>query len=181
MGGPLKRISASSTIFATRWFEVVAKKLDQEEEPYYSLRMPDYVTVLPVTAEHEVILVRQYRPALDSDSLELPAGHVEADESPEEAAARELLEETNYQTDAIELLGYLHPDAGRLANLQWCFFAPNARLANSARKQEAGIEVVVCPVPDFWGLISSSRLRHALDLAAVSLAILKKKLPPIGT
>ncbi len=166
---------------ATPWFEVIAKKLDQQEEPYYSLRMPDYVTVLPVTAELEVILVRQYRPALDSDSLELPAGHVEEGESPEEAAGRELLEETNYQASRIELLGCLHPDAGRLANRQWCFFAPNARLANPAQKQEPGIEVVMCPVPEFWDLINSSRLRHALDLAVVSLAILKKKLPPIGT
>lgn len=59
------------------------------------------VIIVPVTAEGEIILIRQYRPVLDNYVLELPAGLVELGETSLEAARRELVEETGYYTDEL--------------------------------------------------------------------------------
>ena len=68
--------------FATPWFEVVAKRMNGDASPYYSLRMPDCVSVIALTAEKQVVLVRQYRPAVERYTLELPGGHVETRRNP---------------------------------------------------------------------------------------------------
>lgn len=83
----------TKTVFETPWFSV------QEigtAEPYYRISAPDSVLVLPVTATGDVVLVRQFRPAVDATTLELPAGYVEDGEDTEFAARREVLEETGY-------------------------------------------------------------------------------------
>src|SRR5260370_24302318 len=110
------RNTSSALIFSTPWFNVVAKTLEDQQEPYYSLELPDYVSVIAITDKNHVLLVRQYRPAVDSYTLELPAGHVDAGETPAESAERELLEETGYQENHLELLVRLLPHTGTLSN-----------------------------------------------------------------
>jgi ADP-ribose pyrophosphatase len=66
------------------------------KDPYYVIERPDAAIIFPLTADSEVVLVRQYRPPLDMMELGLPAGLVEEGERPEEAARRELSEETGY-------------------------------------------------------------------------------------
>jgi len=58
---PLK----TEVAFATPWFEVVGKTMDAEEAPYYSLRLPDYAAVVALTEDQRVLVVRQYRPAVE--------------------------------------------------------------------------------------------------------------------
>jgi ADP-ribose pyrophosphatase len=161
--------------FATPWFQVVAKTLREGEDPWFSLQLPDYAATIALTPEERVVLVRQYRPAVDRTTLELPSGLVDDDESPETAARRELLEETGYEAAEVELLGALFPDAGRLANRIWCFVARNLRhvIEHSA---EEGIEVVLVSPAELGQAISSGRFDHALHVAAVLLAVLQGKL-----
>ena len=73
-----------SVEYSTPWFELVSRPYGGAT--YYSLRMSDYVIVVPVTEDREIVLVRQYRPAVGQFTLELPAGHVEKGQTPEEAA-----------------------------------------------------------------------------------------------
>ncbi len=72
---------------------------------------PDSVAVLPVYRDGTVVLLRQYRPAVDDWVLEAPAGVVEDGEDPEEAAARELEEEAGLKPGRLELVGegYVSP------------------------------------------------------------------------
>ena len=63
---------------------------------YYVLEYPDWVNTIAITREGDFVLVRQYRHALGITSMELCAGVIEKDETPLEAAQRELLEETGY-------------------------------------------------------------------------------------
>ena len=61
---------------------------------YYALDSPDWVNVIPVTPENEVVLINQYRPGTDSICLEIPGGIVDSGENPHQTATRELTEET---------------------------------------------------------------------------------------
>jgi ADP-ribose pyrophosphatase len=164
-----------SVVFATPWFDLVAKQLDDCEQPHYSIRTRDYVTTIAVTPNKQLILVRQYRPAVNKVTLEFPSGHVEDGQTPEEAARQELLEETGYIAEAFEPLGSLFPDTGRMGNRMWCFFAKHATPAeDSMRVLEKGIDTVV-----YGGsvskLIAEEGFDHALNVSALFLAVLKGK------
>jgi 8-oxo-dGTP pyrophosphatase MutT (NUDIX family) len=158
--------------FSTPWFELLARKVDHQPEPFYCLRLDDYVTVIARTPEGRILLVRQYRAAVDRETLEFPSGHVDPGETPEFAALRELEEETGYTADEVQLLGAFSPDTGRLANRMWCFSA-NARKMREAPVKEEGIEVLDCSPAELIDLIRTASFDHALNVAALFLCMLK--------
>jgi ADP-ribose pyrophosphatase len=101
------------TIFYTEWFsveEVFFADEAFEGKPYYTIHAPDGVIVLAVTAQEEIVLIRQFRPALKRWTLEMPSGGIDAGEMPEQAAVRELYEETGYRADNVTALvdGYIY-------------------------------------------------------------------------
>ncbi|MDY6781996.1 MAG: NUDIX hydrolase [Cyanobacteriota bacterium] len=177
-GGVMVEIESRNRVFATPWFEVVAKSLNSRDSdaPYYALELPDYSVVVALTPERKILFVRQYRPAVEQYTLELPSGHIDSGESPEEAARRELLEETGYTAGTMEFLGCLMPDAGRLSNRLWCYFTADVALETPHPVLEAGIEVVTYTPQDFAQLLNEGQFDHALHMAPILLAILKGKL-----
>ena len=120
--------------------------------------------------------MRQYRPGAGSLTLELPAGHVEAGETPEQTARKELLEETGYEVDAFELLAVMSPSNARFTNRMWCYFAANARPAPHAEAQrEAGIELV-CYGDGVRALTAEKTFASAGNWAALLAALRAGKL-----
>ena len=67
-----------------------------EAPEFYILEYPDWVNVIAITKEGEMVMIRQYRHGVDRCDYELCAGVIEPDEDPEAAARRELLEETGF-------------------------------------------------------------------------------------
>jgi ADP-ribose pyrophosphatase len=167
-------ITSRSVEFTTPWFDLVAKTVDAGEPPHYSLNMPDYVSVLAITVEQQVVLVRQYRPAVERFTLELPSGHVDPGETPEQSARRELTEETGYHADKMELLGSLLTDTGRHENRLWCYLAKSVTPLGGAWQPEPGIETVLVRRSGLFDMIVSSEIDHALHLAVLALCLAKK-------
>jgi len=162
--------------FRTPWFDVLAKTMQAGEAPYYSLRLPDYAAILAITAEQRVLCVRQYRPAVERYTLELPSGLVDPGESPAESARRELLEETAYQAETLEVLSPMLPDTGRLANRIWACVAADLRRVEG-REPEAGLEVVQLTVPELLHATAHGEFDHALHVAVILIAQLRGKFP----
>jgi ADP-ribose pyrophosphatase len=165
--------------FATPWFQVLAKTFREDEAPYYTLKLPDYASVLALTSEGRVLIVRQYRAAVDRYTLELPSGIVDPGEAPAESARRELLEETGFRADAIEVIGSMEPDTGRLGNRIWACVARDVERVEGA-VPESGMETQTWTIDELVQATIDGRFDHALHVAIVWLAVLKKRLglPP---
>ncbi len=97
------------TVFETPWFRLVERTVGDAPHPHYTLIPPDYVSVLALTDRNEVLLVRQFRPAVGAETLELPSGHVEAGQTPAMAALTELQEETGYTAESCASWGPSSP------------------------------------------------------------------------
>src|SRR5690606_28506074 len=81
------------------------------EHPFYIIEASDWVNVIPVTPEGQIVCVEQYRHGTDEVSLEIPGGIIDpGDASPAHAARREMVEETGYDADAIVPLGSVAPN-----------------------------------------------------------------------
>ncbi len=133
----------AEVVFHTPWFQVLARKSADGKQPHYSIQSVDFVVIVALDAQDRLLLVRQFRPAVGRVTLELPTGHIESGETPEEAARKELCEETGYEADAFELLAQLSPSTARFTNRLWVYFAPNVRPAlKPQHPREAGIEAV---------------------------------------
>ena len=162
-------------VYSTSWFDVIAKKISVEEEPYYSLRLRDYVAIFAVTEEKEVVLVRQYRPAVEKYTIELPSGLAEESEPPEETARRELWEETGYRARQVDLVDCLYPDTGRLGNRVWYCYMPEVRLDREAFVPEEGVETILCGVHDLKELMLNGEFNHAIHVAVIGMLMVKGK------
>lgn len=96
-------------VFSTEFFKIQESSIEDPHgnitSPWYRFLINDFVIVVPVTESGEVVMVRQYRNGSESLSLELPAGGVDPGESFEEAARRELLEETGYGCSRLAPIG----------------------------------------------------------------------------
>jgi len=168
------QIPERKTVFSTPWFQVL-ESAGAGPSPNYSIESPDFVCIVAVTQKNELLLVRQFRHAVAEVTLELPAGHVEKGETPEQAARKELLEETGHVAEKFELLASLSPSTSRFTNRMWCYFAPNATVATGATV-EAGLSCVrwskglqaLLREPDFYSSGNWSAL-----LAAVAQGKLK--------
>ncbi len=164
-----------TVLFTSPWCRLLSEPLS-DGTPYYMLDVPDYVTIVACTIDGRVLLVRQHRPVVGRDTIELPSGHVEPGETPEAAARRELLEETGMVARHFELLGVLSPDVGRLTNRLWCYFAADAVMADGDVRLDDGITLLDRPVREALTMARTGNIDHALDLAALFLAVSQRKI-----
>ncbi len=164
-----------------QWFEQISKTVllphNNGQQIYYSIKPPDYVTALTQTTDNRFIILRQYRPAVEDYTFELPSGHVEEGETPAQAMLRELREETGCLAGEATLLRELIPDTGRLENRLWAFYINNVEVKNIPEPDKnEGIEVHLVSHEQFIEMINKGQLNHALDLSVIALAIFQKYL-----
>lgn len=165
---PLK----TEVAYRTPWFDLLAKTMKDGEPPYYSLSVADYVGILAITPDQRILAVRQYRPAVERYTIEFPAGLVDAGESPLETAGRELLEETGCAAGAVELLGEMLTDTGRLTNRIWACLATDVRQVEGYRAED-GMETLSYSLPELMHATAGGEFNHALHVAILMLAVAK--------
>jgi ADP-ribose pyrophosphatase len=157
------------------WVTLVAKDVARggaAAQTYHSLSQSDYVSVLALTPDGRVPLVRQYRPAVERVTLELPGGLLDSAEAPEQVAMRELVEEAGLHPAAAPiLLGKLAPDTGRLENRFWSYFVRTAAPGNWT--PEADVERVLLRPVELRAAIDRGEFDHALHIAVLGLALMR--------
>ncbi|CAA9442061.1 MAG: ADP-ribose pyrophosphatase [uncultured Rubrobacteraceae bacterium] len=142
------------------------------KDPYYVIERPDAAIIFPLTESGEVVLVNQYRPPLEMMELGLPAGLVEEGERPEEAARRELSEETGYTGGDWELLGSLASSPSLKDNWAYLFLARGVEETTPPDPDEHElVEVVRVPVKELLNLVHQGKIVSSSGVAAIMLAL----------
>jgi ADP-ribose pyrophosphatase len=138
-----------------------------ELHAFYVLDPPDWVNIVPLTADRRVVMVLQYRHGIDEFTLEIPGGMLDEGESPLEAGRREMREETGYDSDDVAPIGVIHPNPAFQCNRCHTFVARNVRLAGEVSFDTTEeCEVVLVPLDEIPSLIRSGAISHALVVVA---------------
>lgn len=155
------------------WMDVIEREVEFAPgtpiQSYHAVGQADYIAILAMTADRHIPLVRQYRPAVETFTWELPAGLVDPGEDPAESCKRELLEETGLAARAVHPLGIASPCTGRMSNRIHSFFVETAD--TRARKPEDGIDVRLISENELAAMIARGEFISQLHLGAIALAV----------
>jgi len=149
------RIVKSSVSWQDRWLKVRTDSCLTDSgrtiEPYHVIEYPPWITVIALTPDRQMVLVRQYRHGAKEIVTEIPCGVVDqSDPSPAHAAARELAEETGYEGDPPRLTGSFYANPANQNNMVSSFLITNARRTKKQMLDpNEEIEVVLMNLRDF--------------------------------
>ena len=138
------------------------------EHRFVFIDSPDWVNLVPVTEQNEIVMIRQYRHGSQDVTLEIPGGMVDAGEEPIRAAARECHEETGYEAKTPHSLGELNPNPALFGNSLHTFYArvseggPNSHSSETERT-----EVELIELDRLKALLLDGTIDHALVCATL--------------
>lgn len=131
----------------------------------------DSIVVVPVDKDNRIILVRQYRKALEDFLLEAPAGGIEKDEAPNAAAVRELQEEIGYTSYNVEYMGGFWIAPGFCNEYMHSYIAKDLVKSQLPPDEDENIEIVSVPITEIPDLIRSGGIEDAKSISALLMAL----------
>ena len=146
-------------------------------DPYYVIEYPQWATGVGITENNEVVLVKQYRQALQVVSIEIPGGCIDAgDEDAKAAIQREFIEETGYTFTNVEFLGKTSPNPSTNANWMHMFLLTGGRLTHPQSFDE-NEEIVRCVVPmqEFIEMALRGEIIQSMHMTTIFFALHRLK------
>ena len=139
---------------------------DSAKHNFFVIENPDWVNIIALTKNEEVVLIEQFRHGTEEVILEIPGGMLDEKEEPQTAARRELVEETGYEADEFIFLGESRPNPAIQNNTIYHFLAKDCekRKETNFDEHESAITKIV-PYKDVKKLVSSGKITHALAVA----------------
>jgi len=138
------------------------------KEEYYVLEYPTWVNMVAFTEDNQLLFVRQYRHGASKILIELPAGVVDEGEEPEEAARRELLEETGYAFESIEYICQLYANPATSGNLTYTYVLKGGKKVQEQQLDSSeDIEVVAMGIAEAKQLLFDNNIGQSLHASAL--------------
>lgn len=132
--------------------------------------------ILPVDENQNITLVRQYRYALGEEMWELPAGKLEKDENPFEAAKRELAEECGLTADHFEDLGVVYPTVGYDSEKIYLWAATGLHNVSQHLDEDEFLDVVKMPLDEALRLVLDGTIKDSkTQIGILKYAMLRDK------
>ena len=168
---------SSEYLFKDTWFTVrkdVCEKPDGKiVSPYYVYEFPTWVSAVAFTEDKKIVMVRQYRHAIEETIIEIPGGCVDdTDPSLEKAVARELLEETGYEFSQYQYLGQISPNPSTNNNWMHMFLATGGKqITEQQLDHNEEIEVVLVSIDELKELLSEHKIFQAMHVTTIMYAL----------
>ncbi|MEI8371317.1 MAG: NUDIX hydrolase [Planctomycetota bacterium] len=138
-----------------------------QERDFIVIDTVSWVNVVPVTAEGNVVLIRQFRHGIQDVTMEIPGGMIDEGETPEAAAARELREETGYVAEKIRFLARVLPNPAVQNNYLYLFAAEGCQNTGKTELDAFEcIDVLERPQEDIPELIRNGTISHSMVITA---------------
>ena len=141
----------------------------REEHDFYVIDCPNWVNVIALTPERELVMVEQYRHGSSTVELEIPGGMIDpGDSSPVAAGERELREETGYAGEEARLIGETFPNPAIMNNTCYTVLVQNCRCWHPVEFDGAEDLVTrLVPVVELSALVAAGKIRHSLVAVAL--------------
>jgi len=155
-------------IFKIRSDRKVSPRTRQEHD-FFVIDCVNWVNVIALTPDRQVVMVEQFRHGSNTVELEIPGGMIDAeDPSPEAAGQRELREETGYAGQNARLIGRVFPNPAIMSNVCFTVLVENCRCAHPLQWDGAeDLLTQLVPVAELPALMAAGKIRHSLVAAAL--------------
>lgn len=159
----------------TRIFDVEERDFVEDgsgkTSTFVHIDSPDWVNVVALTPDAQLVLIEQFRHGIDQVTLEVPGGMVDPGESALDAARRELREETGFESDRWTEVGLVHPNPAFQSNRTTTFLARDASRHHTPEFDgNERCRLVLAPWSDALRLVEARRITHALVVNALFFA-----------
>jgi 8-oxo-dGTP pyrophosphatase MutT (NUDIX family) len=162
------KINGDFRIFKIRTDTKVSPRTGKEHD-FYVLDSVNWVNVIAVTPDRQLVMVEQYRHGSNTVELEIPGGMMDAGETdPVATAVRELREETGYAGENARLLGKIHSNPAILSNVTYTVLIENCRLQHGV-EFDSGEDLItrLVPVAEIPKLVADEKIGHSLVVVAL--------------
>jgi 8-oxo-dGTP pyrophosphatase MutT (NUDIX family) len=155
-------------VFSVRQDRKVSPRTGKEHD-FFVIDTTNWVNIIAMTPEEEVVFVEQYRHGSGTVELEIPGGVMDADDaSPEATACRELLEETGYEGRNSQVVGKVFPNPAIMNNTCFTVLARDCRYVKPVQfDQSEDLATRLVPLAEVPQLVAAGKIRHALMVAAL--------------
>jgi 8-oxo-dGTP pyrophosphatase MutT (NUDIX family) len=155
-------------IFRIRTDRVLSPRT-QEEHDFFVIESVNWVNVVALTPDRQVVMIEQYRHGSGTVELEIPGGMIDpSDTSPEAAGQRELREETGYAGENARRIGELFPNPAIMGNTLYIVLVETCRCVHPVQFDHSEDLITrLVPVDSVPELVRTGRIRHSLVIAGL--------------
>ncbi len=161
-----KKVLVETPIFQFLQYKLFDNNKNSTHE-FYIIDSQDWVNIVPITSDNKIVLIKQYRAGTGEITIEVPGGIIDAGETPEQTAKRELEEETGYIAKKYYKISDVYPNPAFITNKCHYVIAEDVELLGKIHFDPSEyIETFTVSMTEIGNMIKKGEITHAITLNA---------------